>query len=283
VTGSRRLAIVTGASRGIGRAVVRGLCRRGLHVAALARSSDELATLAAETGCETAAVDVADGIQLKEVVQSLLARHGSCELLVNNAGYGLRGAVEEIDVPAFRRELEVNLVAPLVASQLVLPGMRARRRGTIVHVGSVAGHVAAPLSGAYAATKFALRALADAQRVEVAPFGVSVVWVEPGPVHTQFATAAASSSERILGDPHSPYRPVYERLARHLQTLHAGHAWQPDLVAERIVEAATAATPPRTVRAYGWFLWASMWVHAVWPAAFDREVARRMGFRELGG
>lgn len=274
-------AIVTGASRGIGRHVVVGLRARGYRVAALARSRSDLDALAVACGCEAVVVDVADGLALKGAVQSLLARHGPCDVLVNNAGYGLRGAMEEVDVAAFRQELEVNLVAPVVLGQLVLPGMRSRRRGTIVQVGSVAGHVSTPLSGAYAATKFALRAATDALRVEVAPFGVRVVWVEPGPVHTAFAEVAAASSDRVLGDPHSPYRPVYERLESHLRALHAGNAWPAERVAERVVDAATAAEPPRVVRAYGWFLRATMWLNALWPAAFDRAVARRMGFDEL--
>lgn len=276
------LAVVTGASRGIGRLVAIGLRERGCRVAALARSADELRTLAADHGCDAVPVDLADGPALKEAVQALLARHGPCGVLVNNAGYGLRGAVEEVDVAAFRRQLEVNVVAPVILSQLLLPGMRARRRGTIVHVGSVAGRVAVPLSGAYAATKFALRALADAQRVEVAPFGISVVWVEPGPVRTAFAEVAASASERVLADPSSPYRAAYARLAASLGALHDRAAWPADAVARRIVDAALAPEPPRVVPAYGGLLRMSTWLHAVWPGAFDRMVARRMGITELG-
>jgi short-subunit dehydrogenase len=275
------LAIVTGASRGIGRHVVERLRRRGHHVAALARSADELQALAAATGCEPLVVDVGDPVAVKSAVQGLLSRHAACDLLVNNAGYGLRAAVEELGLPEFRRELEVNLIAPVLLSQLVLPGMRSRRRGTIVHVGSVAGHVATPLSGAYAATKFGLRAIADAQRVEVAPFGVRVVLVEPGPVTTGFAETAAQGSAKLVSDPWSPYHLVYERLATHLRQLHAGNAWPADLVAERIVGAALSDDPPRVVAAYGWFLWASMALRTTAPGLFDHLVSRRMGFAQL--
>lgn len=276
------LAIVTGASRGIGRCVAIGLRQRGYHVAALARPSAELDALAAEHGCEVHAVDVADALALKGVVQGLLARHGSCELLVNNAGHGLRGAVEEVDLPAFRAQLEVNVVAPVLLSQLVLPGMRARRRGVVVHVGSVAGRVPVPLSGAYAATKHALLALADAQRAEVAPFGVHVVWVEPGPVRTTFAEAAAHRSERVLGDATSPYRAAYDRLAGALSELHGRSAWPAEAVADRIVAAATAPRPPRVVRAYGGLVWLAGLARALWPGGFDALVARRMGLGALG-
>lgn len=276
------LAIVTGASRGIGRHVALRLADRGFTVAALARSEAELRALAdRHPAILPLPVDVADGPAVDDALAALLAERGPCAVLVNNAGYGLRGAIEELDLDAWRREFEVNLFAATRLIQRVLPGMRAARRGVIVNVSSVAGRVSTPWSGAYCATKFALEAASDALRVEVRPFGVRVVLVEPGPVSTAFAEVAAEQSP-VLARAESPYAPAYARLRDSLADLHRG-AWTAEAVAERVVAAAVAADPPARVAAYGWLLRASIALRALAPGLLDRLLARRMGVDRLGG
>lgn len=275
------LAIVTGASRGIGRALALRLARDGHTVACLARSADDLEALAREDHrLVPVPVDLTDPAALDEATGALLAAHGPCGILVNNAGYALRGAMEEVPIHAWRREFEVNVFAAFRLVQRVLPGMREARRGVIVQLSSVAGRVAPPLSGAYAATKFALEAASDALRIEVAPFGVHVVVVEPGPVSTVFAATAASESREVLGREGSPYRAAYERLADNVRALHA-HAWSAEAVADRVARAIARPRPPARVAAYGWLLWTSIALNAVAQPLHDRLVARRMGIDRL--
>lgn len=271
------LAIVTGASRGIGRDVAVGLAAAGHTVACMARSEAELRTLAA-SGPRLVAVplDVTDAPALRAAVAGLVADHGPCAVLVNNAGYGLRAAVEEIPLDEWRREFELNLFSCAHLIQLVLPGMRAARAGCIVNVSSVAGRVATPFSGAYCATKFALEALSDSLRNELHPFGIRVVLVEPGPVKTDFLRAAAAVSDPILDRADSPYAAGYRAVLAGLANLHR-EGWSSEAVAERIVAAASSPSPPLRVAAYSWALHAAIGLRTVWPAMFDRVLRRRLG------
>ena len=130
------------------------------------------------------------------------------DVLVNNAGYGQLGPIEEIPADKLRRQLEVNVVGLVAFTQPFLPGMRGRGTGTIVNVSSVAGRVAAPFMGAYNASKFALEGLSDSMRVELGSFGVRVVLIEPGPIRTDFGRAADDVREE---GPYSAYAPLLRR------------------------------------------------------------------------
>jgi NAD(P)-dependent dehydrogenase (short-subunit alcohol dehydrogenase family) len=274
------LAIVTGASRGIGKDVAVRLAAAGYTVACIARSGAELRALAdGNPRLLPVAVDVADGPALDRAVDSLLAEHGPCAILVNNAGYGLRGAIEDIDLDAWKRQFEVNLFACARLIQHVLPGMRAARSGAIVNVSSVAGRVVSPFSGAYCATKFALEAMSDALRMELAPFGIRVILVEPGPVTTAFQGVAETGSE-ALGRANSPYAAAYGTLPSNVRDLHR-YAWTSDAVAEKLVSAALSASPPLRVATYSLPLRMTIWLNAVWPALLDRLARRRMGVDRL--
>jgi short-subunit dehydrogenase len=206
------LTAVTGASRGIGRATVHELARRGYRVFALARTETDLAALAGEAkqkGLEVVPVgmDIADeASRLQAVTRILDATAGyGLDVIVNNAGYGLVGPVEEIPIGKLRHQLEVNFIGQLAFTQPFLPGMRERRRGRVVNISSVAGRAAAPFSGAYAASKSALEALSDALRIEVRPFGLHVVLIEPGPIRTAFSEVARSIEPPNAASPYAPY------------------------------------------------------------------------------
>lgn len=271
------LALVTGASRGIGRDTALRLAAAGYTVGCLARSRADLEALAASRpGLVPVVADVTDAAALEGAVRALLSEHGPCAVLVNNAGYGLRAAVEEIPLDAWRRQFEVNLFSCARVVQLVLPGMRAAGRGCVVNVSSVAGRIATPFSGAYCATKFALEAMSDALRLEVAPFGVHVVLVEPGPVRTDFMNAAGEVSAGIVTRSESPYAAAYRALLAGLDDLHRG-AWASDAVAERIVAAALSPSPPARVLACGVTLRAAVALRGVWPGLLDRLARRRLG------
>ncbi len=270
------LAIVTGASRGLGQVSAKRLCTEGWTVAALARDADALDALAeAHPGVVPVACDLTDpGPALEEALSALFAAHGPCTLLINNAGFGLRAAVEEIPLALWRRQFELNLFATARLAQAVLPGMRAAGEGCIVNVSSVAGRIATPYSGAYAATKFALEAASDALRLEVAPFGISVILVEPGPVATSFLAAAGEASDAILDRAGSPYASGYGVLRAQLDGLH-GAAWPSERVVDRMMAAITSSSPPARVVCCDRSLRLALWLRALAPGLLDRLLARR--------
>jgi NAD(P)-dependent dehydrogenase (short-subunit alcohol dehydrogenase family) len=207
-----RIAAVTGASRGIGRAIVLELAHRGYRVFALARSSADLEELATEApgAIHPILLDVADDDSRRAATQAVLdATSGyGLDVVVNNAGYGQLGPLEEVSVDKLRRQLEVNVVGVLGFTQPFIPLMRARRSGTIVNVSSIAGRMATPFTGAYNASKFALEGMSDALRLELVPFGIRVIIVAPGPIGTNFGAAAGEVAEE---SPTSPYAPFTRR------------------------------------------------------------------------
>jgi NAD(P)-dependent dehydrogenase (short-subunit alcohol dehydrogenase family) len=239
---SGRRAAVTGASRGIGRATALALSREGCEVFALARSASELDSLAAVAPAGKITpllMDVADGQSRDQAVQRILTLTGGQgpDIVINNAGYGLLGPVEEIDPDAFRRQLEVNLVGALAFTQPFLPGMRERRRGWIVNISSAAGRISTPFMGAYSASKFALEALSDAWRIELSPFGVHVILIEPGPIQTDFGRAAVHQQRE--------YSPYDSQQRRWHATRGATNLVErsPDAVARAVIRAIHARHP----------------------------------------
>jgi len=136
---------------------------------------------------------------------------GGIDVLVNNAGYGQSGAVESVHLDDVRRQFETNVFGYLRMAQLVLPSMRARRSGRVINISSVAGEVTMPGSGVYSASKFAIEALSDALRYEVAGFGIQVVLVQPGPIRTQFTSGA---NETLADDSAGPYAVFHAAVAK---------------------------------------------------------------------
>jgi NADP-dependent 3-hydroxy acid dehydrogenase YdfG len=184
--------LVTGCSTGIGRAPAVRLARSGRHVYATARRLESIEDLRSE-GCEVLALDVTDEASRAAAVATVEDREGAVGILVNNAGYSQSGAIETVPLDDVRREFETNVFGLARMCQLVLPRMRAQRWGKIVNVSSMGGKVVFPGGGYYHATKYAVEAISDALRFEVAGFGVDVIVVEPGLIRTQFAETAATS------------------------------------------------------------------------------------------
>lgn len=202
------VALVTGASTGIGRATARLLASSGYRVFATVRTPEAEATLRQDGSMEVLRLDVGEEAAVSRTVRDVLDRAGHVDALVNNAGYALVGATEDLTRDRLRRQFEVNVFGAMQLCREVLPSMRARRSGRIVNVSSLAGRVSVPLMGAYCGSKFAIEALTDALRVEARPFGVGVALVEPGPVVTEFQRNALAVSQDILTS-ESVYRPVY--------------------------------------------------------------------------
>jgi uncharacterized protein len=197
------VALITGASRGIGREVARAAARRGAAVGLVARSGDELARMLAEMGGKGAftVADVSDRNDVARAVAEISSSLGPIDILVNNAGIGAYGPFETEDIDMFERLVRVNYFGTLYAMKAVVPEMLSRGRGHIVNVASIAGRIGAPFEAAYSASKFAVVGLSEAADIELAPRGVRVSLVNPGPVDTGFFEARGAPYARKTPKP----------------------------------------------------------------------------------
>lgn len=205
--------LITGCSSGLGRAAAIIFRSAGFDTFATARDPSQLDGLRA-LGCHTLALDVTSEDARRNAVETIEREFGAVGILVNNAGYGQYGPLEEISLDALRRQFETNVFGALRLSQLALPAMRRAGRGRIVNISSVAGRVSSIGGGAYHATKFAIEALTDALRPEVEPFGIDVVNVLPGPIATQFEATLLKNIPDT--GPQSPYTYFKQRLAERM-------------------------------------------------------------------
>ncbi len=238
--------LITGASSGIGRATAERLARRPeLTVYATARRLDALEHLAAQ-GVRTLTLDVTDDESMRTAVAAVEAEHGSVGVLVNNAGYGAYGTIEEADLDAVRRQFETNVFGLARMAQLVLPSMRDARQGRIVNISSMGGRFVFPVGGYYHASKYAVEAISDALRFEVRPFGVHVAIVEPGLIRTAFGDTAAHTLAGSAA-PSGPYAALNTAAGRQMADGYRSTLLTapPDTVA-RTIEKAITSRRPRT-------------------------------------
>lgn len=236
-----RVALVTGASSGIGEATAAKLASIGYTIYGAARRADRLQGLAAE-GILPLGMDVTDEESMKAGVARIMAEAGRIDVLVNNAGYGSYGAIEDVPIDEGRRQFEVNVFGAMNLAQLVLPHMRAQKSGTIVNITSMGGKIYTPLGGWYHGTKFALEALSDCLRLEVAPFGINVVVIEPGGIATEWGGIAAANLEKTSG--HGPYKAQADAVAASLRSeANASRNSPPSVISEAIAQAVTARRP----------------------------------------
>lgn len=198
-----RIAVITGASSGIGRALALALAREGTHLALAARRADRLAEVAAL--CQAAGVralpvacDIADRAQAVALIDRTAGEFGGLDILINNAGVGLMGGVADLDLELLERVVRTNLYGPLYAIQAAVPHLRRRGGGMIVNVSSVVGLRSLPYTGGYCATKHALNAISDSLRVELRDSGIQVVSVYPGSTETEFGDARLGQRPRGL-------------------------------------------------------------------------------------
>lgn len=236
--------LITGCSTGIGRAAALHLAERGYNVYATARRPESIAGLA-EAGCKTLALDVCDEASMRAAVDAVEAAEGAVGVLVNNAGYGQDGAIEEVPLDAVRRQFETNVFGLIRMTQLVLPGMRRQGWGRVINVGSMGGKLVFPGGGIYHGTKFAIEAISDALRYEVRPFGIDVSLIEPGAIRTGFEETAMSTLNAGSGEA-SPYAGLKRAVDKRTRATYKGRmAVGPEIVA-RAIEHAIKAKRPRT-------------------------------------
>lgn len=241
--------LITGCSTGIGRATAQRLARTGRIVYATARDVGSIADLERD-GCRILPLDVCDEASMVAAVRAVEDAEGAVGALVNNAGYSQSGPIEEVPMELVRKQFETNVFGLVRLTQLVLPGMRAQGDGRVVNISSMGANLTFPGGGFYHATKYALEAISDALRFEVAGFGIKVVVIQPGLIRTHFGERAVSQLDEAQADgdggPYAGFtakvaqatRDVYEEGA--MAKLGAG----PDAVA-KVIEKAIDADRPR--------------------------------------
>lgn len=237
---SERHVLVTGANSGIGLATVLELAGRDFRVTGTVRSQAKAKTVAkaadeAGVEVETRILDVTDADGCEQLMHDVGTLHG----LVNNAGYGMTGAVEDVDDDEAHQILETMLVAPIRLARLAIPAMRAAGGGRIVNISSIYGRATTPLTGWYQGTKHALEGVSDALRMEVAKDGIHVVLVEPGGFKTNIWEDLQRDLEKRSG---SDYTKAYERLGS-LQGMWSGLMGEPETCAKVIAKALSSSTP----------------------------------------
>ena len=239
--------LITGCSSGIGRATALEAARRGHRVYASARDRAGLEELAGLSGMGALPLDVTDPESIRRAVEAASARTGRIDALVNNAGYAQYGSAEDISPEEWRRQFDVNFFGAVEVTRAVLPAMRKASAGTIVNVSSVAGKIAIPFSAPYSASKHALEAFSDALRVEVAPFGIRVVVVEPGPISSRYMERARKEVARMIESP-GPYSAFYKDAERAMETDFQAGVLPPETVARVIVDAIESPRPKTRYR-----------------------------------
>ncbi|UVE48920.1 SDR family oxidoreductase [Haloferax larsenii] len=243
----QKSVLITGCSSGIGRAAALEFLDEEWEVYATARNPADIETLG-ERGATIATLDVTDQSDVDRVVDRIIDEQGRLDCLVNNAGYGQLGPVEDVPTEMVHDQFDVNVYGPHRLTRAVLPHMRTQEDGTIVNVSSVIGRVSLPGSGVYAGSKFALEAMTDALRSEVEEYGIDAVLVEPGPVETNFndrVDAEVNGGEKSDGIERSgAYETIYKLLDDTAALGGSGPgAIPPERVAEDIVDAASSTKP----------------------------------------
>ena len=237
----KRVAIITGASSGIGESAALQLNQHGFKVYGVARRIDKMKDLE-KKGISTHQLDITDEQSVQRCVDDIIKEEGRIDVLVNNAGYGSYGAVEDVSMDEARRQFEVNIFGLARLTQLVLPHMRKNKFGKIVNITSMGGKIYTPFGAWYHATKHALEGWSDCLRIEVKPFGIDVVVVEPGGIHTPWGTIAADNLRKTSGK--GAYAAIANKAADSTEKMYtSGKLTKPVEIGRIILKAVTAKNP----------------------------------------
>ena len=276
----QKTVLITGCSSGIGAALAREFARRGLRVYATARRPQTLAPLESD-GITGLALDVDDDASIAAALARVEAESGALDLLVNNAGFSQVGAVVDLTRDDLRRQYETNVISPARVTALALPLLRAavERRGsaTVANVGSIVGLFTTPFAAAYCSSKAAVHSITDALRMELEPFGINVVSIQPGGIRSAFGNHAEAAI-RLPAD--SPYRPVEAGIRARAQAGQQGATPAEEFVGP-VAEALLASSPPRVIRGGANSTRAPLLKKLLPAAAFDRQMTRIFGLDRL--
>jgi NAD(P)-dependent dehydrogenase (short-subunit alcohol dehydrogenase family) len=236
-------ALVTGGSSGIGKAIAKAIIDKGGKAAICGRDEARLEAAATEIGAVPLHADVSVEEQCAWLVNAAMAKLGGYNVLVNNAGYAVKGTVEEIPLGQMQDLFDVNFFGMIRLIQAVTPHMRLKRSGRIINLSSIAGRLSTPVNGPYSASKFAVEALSDALRLELGSFNIDVVLIEPAGVNTQFQSTAGSQSRHLLADTSSPYGDLYRKSEQFAARM-GRNALDPGVVSG-VIQRAIEATRPQ--------------------------------------
>jgi NAD(P)-dependent dehydrogenase (short-subunit alcohol dehydrogenase family) len=275
---TQRVVLITGGSSGIGKATASILAKKGWRVYASARRLEAMQDLM-DVGVIPMTLDLTDEHQCRACVEEILRNEEHIDALVNNAGYGSYGALEDVPDEEARRQFDVNVFGLMGLTRLVLPHMRKQRHGRIINVSSIGGRMTTPMGGWYHATKFALEALSDSLRTEVKPFGIDVVVIQPGMVSTEWSGIARGNLLAASGN--GPYSELARSVATGMET--AGRfargpiaAASPDAIAQVIEHALQTGRPKTRYSAPGH---AKLFLFFRWllpDSAFDRMIMKQI-------
>ncbi len=277
MSGNTKVALVTGASSGIGADTALRLREAGHTVYGAARRIERMTALR-DAGVRILSLDVTDEDSIRKAIDGIIHESGRIDVLVNNAGYGSYGSLEDVPLAEARAQIEVNVFGLAHLTQLVLPHMRARRSGTIINISSMGGKLVTPLGGWYHASKYAVEALSDALRMETKQFGINVVVVEPGSIRTEWGAIAAETLKETSS------KGAYANLAEGVATTLAASS-QPDAkmtsapsVIGRTIVKAAGARRPRTRYRVGFGAAPMIFLRRLLPdRAFDFVIRRAFG------
>jgi NAD(P)-dependent dehydrogenase (short-subunit alcohol dehydrogenase family) len=278
---TQKSVLITGATDGLGRALALLLAERGYRVFAAGRSAEKLARLdavarAKNLPLESVPLDVCGDDSVRSGVNHVLCKAGAIDVLVNNAGVNYTAAVEDLSMEAWRAQFETNFFGVLRVTNAVLPQMRERRSGRILMMSSISGLITAPTQGAYSSSKHALEALSNALRMELYPFGIPVVLIEPGYIVTGIGKAAAELSKPYV-EKGGPYASLYERFFVSVNAARAKSKTTPEDCARVMLHAIETPRPkPRygVTSLYHFMKW-SKWL--LTDSAMDALLRRRFG------
>ncbi len=234
--------LITGCSTGLGRALAQAVLAKGDNAVVTARNTDSLQDLTTEfpTTALAVSLDVTDQSQVDAAVQQATERFGGVDVLVNNAGYGYRAAIEEGDDADVRALFDTNVFGPVAMIKAVLPGMRSTRSGAIVNISSIGARICPPGSGYYSASKAALEGISGSLHKELQPLGISVTAVEPGGFRTDFAGRSLTQSAEAIAD----YADTAGKRRKENDTVHGTQPGDPDKAAQVIISAVEAEQTP---------------------------------------
>jgi NAD(P)-dependent dehydrogenase (short-subunit alcohol dehydrogenase family) len=277
----QKSVLITGATDGLGKALALLLAERGYRVFAAGRSAEKLAQLDAaarekKVSLESVALDVCSDDSVKRGVQHVLGKAGAIDVLVNNAGVNYTAAVEDLSMEDWRAQFETNFFGVLRVTRAVLPQMRERRSGRILMMSSISGLITAPTQGAYSSSKHALEALSNALRMELYPFRIPVVLIEPGYIVTGIGKAAAELSKPYV-EKGGPYASLYARFFISVNAARARSKTTPEDCARVMLHAIETARPkPRYgVTSLFYLMKWSKWL--LTDSAMDGILRRRFG------
>lgn len=235
-----KVALITGASSGIGKATVKEFLKLRYTVYAASRRLEAMEDIKAE-GAKVLHLDLTDSDSIKNCISTVLGESGRLDVLVNNAGYGSYGAVEDVPIEEARRQFEVNLFGAAEMIQQVLPQMRKQRFGKIVNVSSVGGKIWSLLGAWYQATKFALEGFSDCLRNELRPLGIDVILIEPGAVKTDWSRTAVDNLLKFSSE--SAYHKLAKIAAEFYPEIEKNSGAEPDVIAKTIIKSISASRP----------------------------------------